>query len=176
MKKSATTPDTIEIPLRRLLAIATHERGLMICVFGVVVLSTLFFYVSSVIQAGPRAPAGLLTWTVPFIGFFLLVSLAATWIATLALLSKVSKADVRMDFMTGVLVAGLMLMPLLHIIFLPIPIAIIWAIDRDVRIKLKANGVTAGMMGADLGTLRKQLAEQELDEEDITRSLAEQPS
>jgi uncharacterized membrane protein len=173
MKKSATTPDTIEIPLRRLLAIATQERGLMICVFGVVILSTLLFYVSSMIQAGPQRPAELLTYTVPFVGFFMLVSLAATWIATLALLSKVNE---RMDFMTGLLVAVLMLTPLLHIVFLPSPIAFIWAIDRAARTKLKANGVMVGMMGADLGTLRKRLAEQELDEEDITPSLAEQPS
>ena len=173
MKTSATNPDTIEIPLRRLLAIATHERGLMICVFGVVILNTLSFYVSSMIQAGPQRPAELLTYTVPFVGFFLLVSLAATWIATLALLSKVNE---RMDFMTGLLVAVLMLTPLLHIVFLPSPIAFIWAIDRAARIKLKANGVMVGMMGADLGTLRKRLAEQELDEEDITPPLAEQPS
>ena len=173
MKKSATTPDTIEIPLRRLLAIATHERELMICVIGVVVLNTLTFYGSSLVQAGPWHIAELLKYTMPFVGYFMLVSLVATWIVSLALLSKVHE---RMHFLTGVLVAGLMLMPLLHIIFLPIPIALIWVIDRDARIKLKANGVTAGMMGADLGTLRKQLAEQELDVEDITPSLAEQPS
>ena len=179
MKKSATTPDTIEIPLRRLLAIATHERELMICVLGVVVLlvlhtGLLLLSTLAVLQGEPASTlADLLTNTLPFVGYAHLVSLVATWIITLALLSKVHE---RMHFLTGVLVAGLMLTPILHIVFLPIPIAIIWAIDRAARIKLKANGVMVGMMGADLGTLRKQLSEQELDEEDITPSVAEQPS
>ena len=179
MKKSATTPDTIEIPLRRLLAIATHERELMICVLGVVVLpilhSGLLLVLTFTLSQGEPAAAltDLLTNTVPFVGYAHLVSLVATWIITLALLSKV---DERMRFLMGFLVAVLMLTPLLHIVFLPSPIAFIWAIDRAARTKLKANGVMVGMMGADLGTLRKRLAEQELDEEDITPSLAEQPS
>ena len=179
MKKSATIPDPPQMPLRRILAIATHERELMICVLGVVVLpilhSGLLLLLTFTLSQGEPAAAltDLLTNTLPFVGYAHLVSLVATWIITLALLSKV---DERMHFLMGFLMAVLMLTPILSIVFFPIPIAIIWAIDRAARIKLKANGVTVGMMGADLGTLRKQLAEQELDEEDITPSLAEQPS
>ena len=47
MKSSPTTRDTIEIPPRRILAIATHERELMLCVLGVVVLLILPFSIDA---------------------------------------------------------------------------------------------------------------------------------
>ena len=179
MKSSPTTQDTIEIPPRRILAIATHERELMLCVLGVVVLlilhtGLLLLSTLAVLQGEPAsALADLLTNSLPFVGYAHLVSLVATWIISLALLSRVHE---RMHVLMGVLVAVLMLTPILHILLLPIPIAIIWAIDRAARIKLKANGVMVGMMGADLGELRKRLAEQELQEAELTPSVAEQPS
>lgn len=179
MKPAAANQDTIEIPPRRILAIATHERELMLCVLGVVVLlilhaGLLLLSTLAILQGKPASAfADLLTNTLPFVGYAHLVGLVATWIISLALLSKVRE---RMHFLTGVLVAVLMLTPILHILFFPIPIAIIWAIDQAARIKLKANGVTVGIMGAGLGKLRRRLAERTLDEVDITPSMAEQPS
>ena len=133
----------------------------MICVLGVVVLfilnSGLLSLATYAIARGESATtvADLLTNTLVFAGFAQLASLAATWIITLAVLSKVHE---RAPFALGVLVAVLMLTPILHIVFLPIPIAIIWAIDRDARLKLKAHGATLGLLGADLVMLKKQLA------------------
>ncbi len=159
--ESANTPDTIELPPHRILAIAKHERELMICILGVVVLiilnTGLLSLATHAIFQGESATAvaDLLTNTLVLVGYAQLASLVATWVVTLALLSKV---DERAPFLLGVLVAVLMLAPMLHIVLLPIPIAIIWAIDRAARLKLKAHGATLGLMGADLNTLNKRLA------------------
>ncbi len=169
MKKSTTTTDTVQMHPSRILAIATHERELMLCILGFVVLTILDAAIMPVLVQVASGVAGgeladLLENTVPFVGYFQVASLVATLIITLALLSK---ANEHMHVLTGLLVAVLILVPILHDVLLPIPILIIWAIDRDARRKLKEHGVTVGMMGADLGRLRARLDEPALADVDI---------
>ena len=155
------TPPHSQITPDRIVEIAAHQKLLMYCVLVVVLLSILGPGLRGLVPATPSSEAPfesarqILENALHFLGFFQLAGLFATWVAALALLSQ---ADRRLNLLAGTVVGLLLLTPLLNAAFLPIPLAILWAIDRDARRRLREHGVPVGLMGADVGALRRRLA------------------